>query len=164
MKYLHIIIFAILIGCADANQSILKTDDELSSNIKMLFEKYENNDFEVSQYYVDDVITRINNTDEITGFENLTAGFKAHHDMFDNIELKDLYVHTNYFASGEIWSNAWLTWTGSGKTTGKEYSNRAHWDYKWENGKIVVVQGYFDESIGKMEIAAYTEAQNQNQE
>ena len=164
MKYLHIIIFAILIGCADANQSILKTDDELSSNIKMLFEKYENNDFEVSQYYVDDVITRINNTDEITGFENLTAGFKAHHDMFDNIELKDLYVHTNYFASGEIWSNAWLTWTGSGKTTGEEYSNRAHWDYKWENGKIVVVQGYFDESIGKMEIAAYTEAQNQNQE
>ena len=162
MKYLHIIIFAILIGCADTNQSILKTDDELSSNIKMLFEKYENNDFEVSQYYVDDVIARINNTDEITGFENLTAGFKAHHDMFDNIELKDLYVHTNYFASGEIWSNAWLTWTGSGKTTGKEYSNRAHWDYKWENGKIVVVQGYFDESIGEMEIAAYTEAQNQN--
>ena len=162
MKYLHIIIFAILIGCADTNQSILKTDDELSSNIKMLFEKYENNDFEVSQYYIDDVIARINNTDEITGFENLTAGFKAHHDMFDNIELKDLYVHTNYFASGEIWSNAWLTWTGSGKTTGKEYSNRAHWDYKWENGKIVVVQGYFDESIGEMEIAAYTEAQNQN--
>ena len=33
-----------------------------------------------------------------------------------------------------------------------------------ENGKIVVVQGYFDESIEKMEIAAYTEAQNQNQE
>ena len=164
MKYLHIIIFAILIGCADTNQSILKTDDELSSNIKMLFEKYENNDFEVSQYYVDDVIARINNTDEITGFENLTAGFKAHHDMFDNIELKDLYVHTNYFASGEIWSNAWLTWTGSGKTTGKEYSNRAHWDYKWENGKIVVVQAYFDESIGEMEITAYTEAQNQDQE
>ena len=165
MKYLHIIIFAILIGCADTNQSILKTDDELSSNIKMLFEKYENNDFEVSQYYVDDVIARINNTDEITGFENLTAGFKAHHDMlYNNIELKDLYVHTNYFASGEIWSNAWLTWTGTGKTTGKEYSNRAHFDYKWENGKIVVVQGYFDESIEKMEIAAYTEAQNQNQE
>ena len=84
--------------------------------------------------------------------------------MFDNIELKDLYVHTNYFASGEIWSNAWLTWTGSGKTTGKEYSNRAHWDYKWENGKIVVVQAYFDESIGEMEIVAYTEAQNQDQE
>tara|TARA_Y100000766_G_scaffold257679_1_gene245407 strand:+ start:248 stop:742 length:495 start_codon:yes stop_codon:yes gene_type:complete len=164
MKYLYIIIFTILIGCADTNQSILKTDDELSSNIKMLYEKYENNDFEVSQYYIDDVITRINNT-EITGFENLTAGFKAHHDMlYNNIELKDLYVHTNYFASGEIWTNAWLTWTGTGKTTGKEYSNRAHFDYKWENGKIVVVQGYFDESIEKMEIAAYTEAQNQNQE
>ena len=76
--------------------------------------------------------------------------------------LKDLYVHTNYFANGEIWSNVWSTWTGTGKTTGKEYSSRIHFDYKWENGKIVVVQGYFDESSEKMEIAAYTEAQNQN--
>ena len=161
MKYLHIIIFAILIGCADKNQSILKTDDELSSNIKMLTEKYENNDFEVSQYYANDVITRLNNT-ELNGFENLTAGFKAHHEMlYNNIKIKDLYVHTNYFANGEIWSNVWATWTGTGKTTGKEYSLPTHFDYKWENGKIVVVQGYFDESLEKMEIAAYTEAQNQ---
>ena len=161
MKQLLTIFLCIsLFGCNETKQSVIKTDDELSSNIKMLFEKYENNDFEVSQYYIDDVISRFNNT-EITGFENLTAGFKAHHDMlYNNIELKDVYVHTNYFASGEIWSNAWLTWTGTGKTTGKEYSNRAHFDYKWENGKIVVVQGYFDEAIEKMEIAAYTEAQN----
>tara|TARA_A200000113_G_C8678221_1_gene294655 strand:+ start:127 stop:615 length:489 start_codon:yes stop_codon:yes gene_type:complete len=161
MKQLLTILLCIsLLGCNEAKQSVVKTDDELSSNIKMLFEKYENNDFEVSQYYIDDVISRFNNT-EITGFENLAAGFKAHHDMlYNNIELKDVYVHTNYFASGEIWSNAWLTWTGTGKTTGKEYSNRAHFDYKWENGKIVVVQGYFDEAIEKKEIAAYTEAQN----
>ena len=163
MKQLLTIFLCIsLLGCNETKQSVIKTDDELSSNIKMLFEKYENNDFEVSQYYIDDVISRFNNT-EITGFENLTAGFKAHHDMlYNNIELKDVYVHTNYFASGEIWSNAWLTWTGTGKTTGKEYSLPTHFDYKWENGKIVVVQGYFDESIEKMEIAAYTEAQNQN--
>ena len=161
MKQLLTIFLCIsLLGCNEAKYSVIKTDDELSSNIKLLFEKYENNDFEVSQYYIDDVISRFNNT-EITGFENLTAGFKAHHDMlYNNIKLKDVYVHTNYFASGEIWSNAWLTWTGTGKTTGKEYSNRAHFDYKWENGKIVVVQGYFDEAIEKMEIAAYTEAQN----
>ncbi len=161
MKQLLTIFFCIsLLGCNETNQSVIKTDDELSSNIKLLFEKYENNDFEVSQYYIDDVISRFNNT-EITGFENLTAGFKAHHDMlYKDIELKNVYVHTNYFASGEIWSNAWFTWTGTGKTTGKEYSNRAHFDYKWENGKIVVVQGYFDEAIEKMEIAAYTEAQN----
>ena len=81
--------------------------------------------------------------------------------LYNNIKIKDLYVHTNYFANGEIWSNVWSTWTGTGKTTGKEYSLPIHFDYKWENGKIVVVQGYFDESIEKMEIAAYTEAQNQ---
>jgi hypothetical protein len=84
--------------------------------------------------------------------------------LYDKIKIKDLYVHLKYFSKGEIWSNVWSTWTGTGKTSGKEYSNRTHFDYKWENGKIVVVQGYFDESIEKMEIAAYTEAQNQNQE
>ena len=162
MKQLLTIFLCIsLLGCNETKQSIIKTDDELSSNIKLLFEKYENNDFEVSQYYIDDVISRFNNT-EITGFENLTAGFKAHHDvLYKNIELKDVYVHTNYFVSGEIWSNAWFTWTGTGRqqvrSTLIEHTLIINY-----NGKIVVVQGYFDEAIEKMEIAAYTKLKTNN--
>ena len=75
---------------------------------------------------------------------------------YSNINIEDIYIHKNYFSDGSIWTNAWLTWTGSGQTTGNEYSNRAHFDYKWEDGKIVEVLAYFDETAENNEIAAYT--------
>ncbi len=124
----------LLLSCNETNHAVVKVDDELSSNIKLLIEKYVENDFDVSDYYTDDVITRINNL-EISGYDNLMQGFQAHHEvLYDNITIEDLYVHTNYFTSGDIWSNAWFTWKGTGKTTGEEYSNRGHFDYKWEDG------------------------------
>jgi ketosteroid isomerase-like protein len=45
---------------------------------------------------------------------------------------------------------------GKGQTTGQEYSNRGHFDYKWEDGKIVELLAYFDETSENNEIAAYT--------
>ena len=158
-KILSILFCLVLTGCTETKQSIIKTDDELTSNIKLLFQKYVNNDFDVSKYYSDDLISRINNT-EILGYDNLTNGFKAHHEiLYENINIKDVYVHTNYFANGEIWSNAWFTWTGKGKTTGEDYSNRGHFDYKWEDGKIVELLAYFSEYAEINEAEAYAEAQ-----
>ena len=118
------------------------------------------NEFDVSELYSKDLISRINNM-EINGYDNLIPGFKAHHEiLYNNINIKDLYVHTNYFANGEIWSNAWFTWTGTGKTTGDDYSNRGHFDYKWENGKIVELLAYYSENAEAKEAKAYSEAQN----
>jgi len=161
MKYIYTIMFSILLmSCNDTNHAVVKVDDELSSNIKILIEKYVDNDFDVSDYYTDDVVTRINNL-EITGYENLMQGFQAHHDvLYDNIVVEDLYVHTNYFTSGDIWSNAWFTWKGTGKTSGEEYSNRGHFDYKWEDGKIAILQAYYSEYAEQNEAAAYAASQN----
>ena len=161
MKQLLTIFLCIsLLGCNETNQSVIKTDDELSSNIKFLLEKYVKNEFDVSELYSKDLISRINNM-EINGYDNLIPGFKAHHEiLYNNINIKDLYVHTNYFSNGEIWSNAWFTWTGTGKTTGDDYSNRGHFDYKWENGKIVELLAYYSENAEAKEAKAYSEAQN----
>ena len=161
MKQLLTIFLCIsLLGCDEKKQSVIKTDDELSSNIKFLLEKYVKNEFDVSELYSKDLISRINNM-EINGYDNLIPGFKAHHEiLYNNINIKDLYVHTNYFSNGEIWSNAWFTWTGTGKTTGDDYSNRGHFDYKWENGKIVELLAYYSENAEAKEAKAYSEAQN----
>ena len=159
-QLLKIFLCISLLGCNETNQSVIKTDDELSSNIKFLLEKYVKNEFDVSELYSKDLISRINNM-EINGYDNLIPGFKAHHEiLYNNINIKDLYVHTNYFANGEIWSNAWFTWTGTGKTTGDDYSNRGHFDYKWENGKIVELLAYYSENAEAKEAKAYSEAQN----
>ena len=156
-QLLTIFLCVLLLGCNETNQSVIKTDDELSSNIKFLLEKYVKNEFDVSELYSKDLISRINNM-EINGYDNLIPGFKAHHEiLYNNINIKDLYVHTNYFANGEIWSNAWFTWTGTGKTTGDDYSNRGHFDYKWENGKIVELLAYYSENAEAKEAKAYSE-------
>ena len=86
-------------------------------------------------------------------------GFQAHHEiLYTDISIEDLYVHTNYFADGEVWSNAWFTWKGKGQTTGDDYSNRGHFDYKWEDGKIVELLAYYSETAEMTEAAAYAAA------
>lgn len=160
MKNLMMLLLVVtLVGCSNqTKQSIIKTDDELSANIEYLFEKYVDNDFDVSEYYADDIVCKINNI-EFSGYDNLIPGFKAHHDiLYNNINIEDMYIHTNYFADGEIWTNAWFTWTGTGKTTGNEYSNRGHFDYKWEDGKIVELLAYYSETAEMTEAAAYETA------
>ena len=73
-----------------------------------------------------------------------------------NINIFDIDIYTNYLSNGNVWTNAWFTWKGKGQTTGQEYSNRGHFDYKWEDGKIVELLAYFDETSENNEIAAYT--------
>ena len=160
MKFLYTIILSVLLlSCANTNQSVVKSEDELSSTITLLFDKYVANDFEISDYYADDVIARVNNQ-ELNGYENLIAGYKAHHELlYDNISIDELYVHTNYFSDGEVWSNSWFTWSAVGETTGEEYTNRAHFDYKWENGKIVELLAYYSEYADLKESAALQAAQ-----
>ena len=73
MKFIYTItLSALLLSCANTNQSVVKSDDELSSTINLLFEKYVANDWELSDYYADDVIARVNNQ-ELNGYENLIA-------------------------------------------------------------------------------------------
>ena len=80
--------------------------------------------------------------------------FKSHHTMFNDIEILDLYAHTNYFKGGNIWTNTWFTWEGTGNKTGVRYSNRSNNNYKWENGKIVEMNCYYDTAAFNMELAA----------
>ena len=48
MKFLYTITLSVLLlSCANTNQSIVKSDDELSSTITLLFDKYVANDFEI---------------------------------------------------------------------------------------------------------------------
>ncbi len=154
-----LLLIAAFMSCEmPTEQSVIKTDDELSANIELLLDKYVNNDFDVSEYYADDVVCKINNI-EFSGYDNLMPGFQAHHEiLYTDISIEDLYEHTNYFADGEVWSNAWFTWKGKGQTTGDDYSNRGHFDYKWEDGKIVELLAYYSETAEMTEATAYAAA------
>ena len=86
--------------------------------------------------------------------KTVKAAFKQHHTIFNDIIISETYSHTNYFSDGEVWTNNWFTWEGTGNKTGIRTSNRSHFDYKWENGKIVEMNCYFDTTALNMELAA----------
>ena len=154
-----VLAFAFL-GCAGPEQptamesNVIKTDDELSNTIQMLFDKYVANDFNITEYYAEDLSCAFNNM-AFTGRDMMMAGFKMHHDaLYTNISVEDMQIQTEYWSDGSTWSRAWFTWKGQGQTTGTDYSNRGHFDYKWENGQIVEMWGFWSEDVQNTESAA----------
>ena len=142
---------------AGDNAGIIQRTDDLSAKVLDLATEYQNNSYELSrELYSDTVQTRFNST-AIDGLSDLIDGWKQQHVVFSDIKMSNPYVHTNYFSNGGIWSNFWFTWSATSNATGNQLEIRAHFDYKWEDGKIVVSQGFFaDEEFNKEMAAAMT--------
>ena len=148
------------VGCeqpTSENAGVIQRTDDLSAKVLDLAKEYQNNSYELSrELYSDTVQTRFNST-TIDGLSDLIDGWKQQHVVFSDIKMSNPYVHTNYFSNGGIWSNFWFTWSATSNATGNQLEIRAHFDYKWEDGKIVISQGFFaDEEFNKEMAAAMT--------
>ena len=136
------------------NAGIIQRTDDLSTKVLDLATEYQNNSYELSrELYSDTVQTRFNSTN-IDGLSDLIDGWKQQHVVFSDIKMSNPYVHTNYFSNGGVWSNFWFTWSATSNLTGNQLEIRAHFDYKWEDGKIVVSQGFFADEEFNKEMAA----------
>ena len=139
---------------AGDNAGIIQRTDDLSAKVLDLATEYQNNSYELSrELYSDTVQTRFNST-AIDGLSDLIDGWKQQHVVFSDIKMSNPYVHTNYFSNGGIWSNFWFTWSATSNATGNQLEIRAHFDYKWEDGKIVISQGFFADEEFNKEMAA----------
>ena len=131
----------------------LSREDDLSKTAIAMSDDYANNNHTLwNEKLSDKAIVRVNNT--VMDGKTVKEVFKSHHTIFNNIKINDSYAHTNYFKGGDTWTNNWFTWEGTGNKTGIRTSNRSHFDYKWENGKIVEMNCYFDTTALNMELAA----------
>ena len=138
------------------NAGVIQRTDDLSAKVLDLAKEYQNNSYELSrELYSDTVQTRFNST-SIDGLSDLVDGWKQQHNVFSDIKMSNPYVHTNYFSNGGIWSNFWFTWSATSNVTGNQLEIRAHFDYKWEDGKIVISQGFFAVEEFNKEMAAAT--------
>ncbi len=162
MKKIMLVILAsfMFVACEEPtseNAGVIQRTDDLSAKVLDLAKEYQNNSYELSrELYSDTVQTRFNST-TIDGLSDLINGWKQQHVVFSDIKMSNPYVHTNYFSNGGIWSNFWFTWSATSNATGNQLEIRAHFDYKWEDGKIVISQGFFaDEEFNKEMAAAMT--------
>ena len=162
MKKIMLIILAsfMFVACeqpTSESAGVIQRTDDLSAKVLDLAKEYQNNSYELSrELYSDTVQTRFNST-TIDGLSDLIDGWKQQHVVFSDIKMSNPYVHTNYFSNGNVWSNFWFTWSATSNATGNQLEIRAHFDYKWEDGKIVISQGFFaDEEFNKEMAAAMT--------
>mgnify|MGYP001196300864 FL=1 len=162
MKKIMLIILAsfMFVACeqpTSENAGVIQRTDDFSAKVLDLAKEYQNNSYELSrELYSDTVQTRFNST-TIDGLSDLIDGWKQQHVVFSDIKMSNPYVHTNYFSNGGVWSNFWFTWSATSNATGNQLEIRAHFDYKWEDGKIVISQGFFaDEEFNKEMAAAMT--------
>ena len=136
------------VGCEQATSEsagVIQRTDDLSTKVKQIAEDYVSKNFEIAnETYSDTVQARFNST-EVQGKENLIGGWHVEHKVFSDISIEDQYAHTNYFSGGNIWTNHWFTWSATANETGEKLQIRAHFDYKWEDGKIVIAQAFFSD-------------------
>ena len=159
-KILSILFLSVMtFSCSDQKpqgSAIVKDSDELSLNAKSLLKDYKDNKFSLWEELIsEDCEVLINNNalDKKTTLEFL----KQDHALFSSLSISEDYAHTNYFNNGNIWTNHWFINTATGRFTGETNSVRVHTDLKWENGKVVIFQAYFDPSVTIKEATAMSE-------
>jgi len=161
-KLLSILLLSLItFSCSNQQESaaIVKTDDELTFNAKELLKSYVNNDFSLwEKLFSDDCEILFNNL--VFDKKSLIEGIKQDHKLFKFESISDEYAHTNYFKNGGIWTNHWFINTLTGKFTGETTAVRVHTDLKWENGKVVIFQVYYDPTLQVNEAAAMTQTAN----
>ena len=134
----------------------VRTDDDLTAKIELLFDKYIQNEWDVMDLYAEDVVCKINNVE----FSGRIASWTDSNAPRCSLQQHRHQGHAfnQNMEDGEIWSRSWFTWTGDGQTTGDSYSNRGHFGYKWEDGRIAELHGYWSEDAQNTEAAAYAAA------
>ncbi len=153
-----LLLLALILSCSNqqSGTAVVKDSDELSLKTKSLLKAYVDNDFSLWEELVsDDCEVLINNNvlDKKTTMEAL----KQDHMLFSSLSISENYAHTNYFNDGNVWTNHWFTNTATGNFTGNTTAVRVHSDLKWEDGKVVKFQVYYDPSVQTLEAAAMPE-------
>ena len=158
-KFYSTLLLSLLIFSCSNEQlgtAIVKDNDEYSINAKELLKSYVNNNFDLwDELFSVDCEVRFNNI--VLDKKTTMEGLKQDHTLFESIKVSDDYSHTNYFKNGEIWTNHWFTLTYTGNHTKETTIARGHTDFKWENGKAVIFQVYYDPTFQIKEAAAMSE-------
>jgi len=146
-----------------ANSTTVTNQDEKSMAVSKLMKGYVDNNFDGS-ILADDCIVRFNNL-ELTK-EDFLGMSQFHHSMFDNITFPDGWIETISYigenwkeGNGETWTNQWTEWTATSKISKETNTNRSHFNYKWENGKITEVNALFSDLWYDKEVKLFTESQ-----
>ena len=137
--------------------------DDKSIAVAKLMKGYVENNFD-GDIISETCIVRFNNIE--LGKKDFDGLASFHHSMFENIKFPDGWIETIEYqgenwkeGNGQVWTNQWTDWTATSKISGETHTNRSHFNYKWENEKIVEINALFSDLWYDKEVKAYMEKQ-----
>ena len=137
----------------------INANSEESKIIRKLSKSYVDGNFEIAaEYLADDAVNTVNGV--VYSKEEWIAGYKRDHEVFDNIQQNDLNITTMYYNNGRIFTNHWLTWSGTSKITGETNTTEYYGYWEWKDGKVIATGGILDPTWYGAEIMRYLETQN----
>ena len=138
---------------AQKDIATVQDTDELTLNVKKLNQTYVENDFSLwNELLADNAEVFINSSK--MDKQAFISSYKGHHSIFNNIQTPDITAETKYYKNGEIWTNVWVFWMGTGNKTGIRYSTGGNFNYMWKDGKIVLLVCFADTAALNLELAA----------
>ncbi len=137
----------------------INANSEESKIIRKLSKSYVDGNFEIaSEYLAEDAVNTVNGV--VYSKEDWIAGYKRDHDVFDNIQQNELNITTMYYNNGRVFTNHWLTWSGTSKITGETNTAEYYGYWEWKDGKVIATGGILDPTWYGAEIMRYLETQN----
>jgi len=140
-------------------QTTVTNQDEKSLAVSKLMKGYVENNFD-GTVIAEDCIVRFNNIE--LGKSEFVGLAPLHHSMFNNISFPDGWIETTSYhgenwkdGNGETWTGQWTEWTATSKISGETQTNRSHFNYKWENDKIVEINALFSDLWYDKELNAF---------
>lgn len=148
--------------------SVLRTRDIKSQSIRKWLTAAGTDDLKaVSEMLAEDLVVMINAQEVKPRSEFLARLTEVRTKLFRNMRFTGPFdspeysVHTNYFSPSAlatngktyaengtpapIWTNAWLTFEGTGRLTGQTAKLPVHMDFLWSDGQVSMILIYHDE-------------------
>ena len=146
MKQLLAIIFAVALFSSCEQKAIRYTQQSPEIDIvKQDIQNYNSMQYDMSMY-VDTCKTLFNtkteslSNDEVVAFHQENDAMYSSRKFLDEDQEYEMVVTDN----GETWVNAWLDWQGTLKANGKVIDIPIHLTYKFVDGKIARLVGYWN--------------------
>ena len=161
MKKIILLLTLLLMSCSEGVKvdtgewsGTINANSEESKIVEKLAAAYVNGNFEIAaEYMADDAVNLVNGAE--FSKEQWIAGYKQDHDVFDNIKHNEPNITTMYYNNGRIFTNHWLTWTGTSKISGESKKIDYYGYWEWKDGKVIATGAYMDTEWYFGEIGKY---------
>lgn len=148
MNKLALLLSACLAGCAFTPNTapwsgVIDELDPRSAKVLEMCAGYCNNDTSSwEKHFAADAVLHVNDSD--FGLAEVTATFRAGHEVFDDIRHADVVCTTMRYNNGETYTNYWYTWHGTVRATGDHVTLKGYAWFRWGGDQVVESYNAFD--------------------